>query len=156
MPGDGSGEPKDAPLAQGEAAGDEAAVSEGGGQGKRALVVDDNFPFRSLVVAVLRTRGFTVDGVEDAKEALGCLQEKCYDLILLDIKMPGLSGFDLCRMIRRQLGLVRVPIVAYTADGLGTTPEAARAAGFDDVLIKPLVAARLDQILAVYLPDLPG
>ena len=121
-----------------------------GAQGPVVLVVDDNFPYRSLAIAMLQARGISAEGAEDADQALKRLQEQPYALVLLDINMPGMSGNDLCRMMRRQLGMTTVPIIAYTADGLGTTPEAALAAGFDGVLLKPLVAARLDQLLATH------
>ena len=114
-------------------------------QGPVVLVVDDNFPYRSLAIAMLQAWGISAEGAEDADQALKRLQEQPYALVLLDINMPGMSGNDLCRMMRRQLGMTTVPIIAYTADGLGTTPEAALAAGFDGVLLKPLAAARLDQ-----------
>lgn len=128
----------------------EGQAVTGGEERPAVLVVDDNFPYRSLAMAMLQARGIPVDGAEDADEALIRLQARPYALVLLDINMPGMSGNDLCRMMRRQLGMTTVPIIAYTADGLGTTPEAALAAGFDGVLLKPLAAARLDQLLATH------
>lgn len=113
-----------------------------------ALVVDDNFAFRSLAVALLEKRGFDVREAVDANEALVRLQNESFDLVLLDIHMPGMKGDELCRFIRRYLGLKHLPVIAYTADGLGTCLEIAQEAGFDDVLLKPVNRAKLEQILA--------
>lgn len=114
----------------------------------RALVVDDNFAFRSLAVALLQKRGFLVAQAVDAGEALEFLEREHFDLVLLDLNMPGMQGAELCGIIRNQLGLRHLPIIAYTADGLGTTLEVAQEAGFDDLLLKPVNHAKLEQILA--------
>ena len=119
----------------------------------RALVVDDNLIYRTLVVSLLERRGFAVDSAEDARAALGCLQHDSFDLLLIDLHMPGMPGNELCRVIRRDLGLRDVPIVAYTADGLAASQLAEAGSGFDDVLLKPLDASNLDRLLARHFRD---
>lgn len=119
-----------------------------------ALVVDDNFAFRTLAAAYLQRSGFAVREAIDGEQALKWLRSASFDLVLLDIHMPGMQGDDLCRHIRSELGLRDLPIIAYTADGLGTSIEIVREAGFDDLLMKPVNRSRLDQILAERFPGL--
>lgn len=119
-----------------------------------ALVVDDNFAFRTLASAYLQRSGFTVREAVDAEQALNWLRSATFDLMLLDIHMPGMQGDELCRHIRSELKLRDLPIIAYTADGLGTSIEIVREAGFDDLLMKPVNRSRLDQILAERFPGL--
>lgn len=124
-----------------------------GAQGDHlALVVDDNFAFRTLASAYLQRSGFAVREAVDAEQALQWLRSATFDLMLLDIHMPGMQGDELCRHIRSELGLRDLPIIAYTADGLGTSIEIVREAGFDDLLMKPVSRSRLDQILAERFP----
>lgn len=126
-----------------------------GAQGDHlALVVDDNFAFRTLASAYLQRSGFAVREAVDAEQALEWLRSASFDLMLLDIHMPGMQGDELCRHIRSELGLRDLPIIAYTADGQGTSIEIVREAGFDDLLMKPVNRARLEQILAERFPGL--
>lgn len=119
---------------------------------RRALVVDDHFAYRALAAALLEKRGFAVEGAEDASNALVCLEQGSFDLLLVDLHMPGMAGNDLCRMIRRDIGLCRIPIIAYTADGLAGAQLAKERGGFDGVLVKPLSALSLDSILSRCFP----
>lgn len=128
------------------------AGRKGKGVEHLALVVDDNFAFRTLASAYLQRSGFAVREAVDAEQALEWLRGATFDLMLLDIHMPGMQGDELCRHIRSELGLRELPIIAYTADGLGTSIEIVREAGFDDLLMKPVNRARLEQILAERFP----
>lgn len=134
--------------------GGQAADRKGTGGEHRALVVDDNFAFRTLASALLQRSGFTVFEAVDAAQALSCLRGADFDLVLLDIHLPGMQGDELCRMIRSELDLHELPVIAYTADGLGTSLEIVREAGFDDLLMKPVNRAKLEQILEERFPAL--
>lgn len=118
------------------------------------LVVDDNFAYRTLARAYLERRGFGVRDAVDAAQALQCLRCESFDLVLLDIHLPGMQGDELCRLIRSELALHNLPIIAYTADGLGTSLEIVREAGFDDLLMKPVKPARLERILLERFPGM--
>lgn len=134
--------------------GGHTAGREGNGAEHRALVVDDNFAFRTLASALLQRSGFTVYEAADAGQALSWLRGADFDLVLLDIHLPDMQGDELCRVIRSELDLHELPVIAYTADGLGASLEIVREAGFDDLLMKPVNRARLEQILAERFPAL--
>lgn len=119
-----------------------------------ALVVDDNFAYRTLARAYLERRGFGVREAVDAAQALQWLRSASFDLVLLDIHLPGMQGDELCRLIRSELALHNLPIIAYTADGLGTSLEIVREAGFDDLLMKPVKPERLERILFERFPGM--
>lgn len=119
-----------------------------------ALVVDDNFAYRTLALAYLRGGGFSVREAVDAAQALQWLRSTAFDLVLLDVHLPGMQGHELCRLIRSELGLRDLPIIAYTADGLGTSIEIVRESGFDDLLMKPVKRGLLDRMLLERFPEL--
>lgn len=84
-----------------------------------------------------------------AEDALGRLAENGspLDLLMLDIVMPHMSGIELCHIIRNQLGLLDLPVVAYTAHDDPATIAHMRMAGFNNFLFKPFKERALDGIL---------
>ncbi len=112
------------------------------------LVAEDNLINRKVTQRILATAGHWVDLVANGDDALAALEDRPYDLLILDINMPGMSGLDVAKLYRMaHLGEARLPIVALSADA---TPEARRAceeAGIDAHLTKPIEPHRLlDQI----------
>ncbi|MGH6998338.1 MAG: response regulator, partial [Phenylobacterium sp.] len=104
--------------------------------GARILLVEDN-PINALLARTLLTReGCRVDQAGGGEEALAALTVGVYDLILMDMRMPGLSGLETTRRVRA-LG-VRTPVVALTANAFEEDRHACLAAGMDDFLVKPL------------------
>jgi CheY-like chemotaxis protein len=104
--------------------------------GARVLLVEDN-PINALLAKALLTReGCEVDHANDGSEAIAAVKVAAYDLILMDMRMPGLSGEDTARHLRAE-GL-RTPIVALTANAFDDDRQACLAAGMDDFLVKPL------------------
>lgn len=113
----------------------------------QALVVDDNPLMRVLLSTMLVHRGFAVTEDSSAESALGRLLDRPFDLVVLDIMLSTMSGIDLCHIIREELGLVDLPVVAYTAlDDLNSIAHM-RMAGFNDILFKPLDGRALDGVL---------
>jgi signal transduction histidine kinase/DNA-binding response OmpR family regulator len=111
--------------------------------GMRVLLAEDNQVNALLARTLLARAGCSVAVAQDGEEALAAAGAGVYDLILLDIRMPRLDGFETARRIRAGGGpCARTPIVALTADG---ESERARAleAGMDDFITKPIDAARL-------------
>lgn len=105
---------------------------------RRVLVVDDIPANRIIAEAMLRQLGWTVATASDGREALRALGASPFDLVLLDISMPGISGMEVCQSIRNNEALANLPVIAYTAHA---QPEDRRnfiASGFNDVLIKPV------------------
>ena len=101
-----------------------------------ALVVDDNDVNRKLARALLTRLNWTVEEADSGEAALALCQARHFQLVLLDISMPGLSGEDTCQRLRA-LGQPQ-RIIAYTAHAYPAERDRFMAAGFDDILIKPI------------------
>ena len=114
----------------------------------RILVVDDNRDAADMVAVLLSLAGHQVDVAYDGPEALRRALERQPDLMLLDIGMPGMSGYEVCRSVRQQPGGDRVRIVALTGWGNEEDRTASREAGFDDHLAKPVDDKTLNAIVA--------
>ena len=108
------------------------------------LVVDDLAPNIRLLDAVLTPRGYRVVGVSNGEEALGVLErgDEPIDLVLLDIQMPGLDGYEVCRRIRADERTAFLPVVMITASGNEQRIQALEA-GADDFVAKPFDSAEL-------------
>jgi PAS domain S-box-containing protein len=123
-------------------------------KGKSILVVDDVDLNRELMLAMLSKYGCEVEIAEDGVEALGALDVKSFDLVLMDCQMPVMDGFAATRAIRAQAGpAATLPIVALTASAQPEHLARCRAAGMDDHLTKPLSPRALEDVLQRYLGD---
>ena len=104
--------------------------------GKRVLLVEDN-PINALLARALLTReGCAIDHASCGEEALAAVRVGAYDLILMDMRMPGLNGVETARELR-SLG-VETPIVALTANAFEDDRHACLSAGMNDFLVKPM------------------
>jgi DNA-binding response OmpR family regulator len=106
------------------------------------LVVDDTAANIRLLEAILEPRGYTVIGVSSGPEALERVQAGGVDLVLLDIQMPDMNGYEVCRRLREDERTTTVPVVMITAAG---NEEKVRAleAGADDFVLRPFDQAEL-------------
>lgn len=105
----------------------------------RILLAEDNPTNQLIVATLLRRAGYAVDVAGDGAEAVSVLLTNGADLVLMDVQMPGLDGFEAARAIRAMGELwARIPIVALTADSMPETQAACRAAGMDDHAAKPV------------------
>lgn len=100
----------------------------------RILVVDDDFAIRTAVCAELGHEGFVVDGVEDGEAALEAALGAGYDLVVLDLGLPRLSGTEVCRRLRAQSD---VPILVLSARSTEADRVLGLELGADDYLTKP-------------------
>ncbi len=104
---------------------------------RRALVVEDDPDIVELVTMYLSKEGFAVEGVGDGREALARVRATRFDLVILDLQLPGLDGLSLCGQIRRE-GIARdVPVVMLTARGDETDRIVGLEMGADDYVVKP-------------------
>jgi CheY-like chemotaxis protein len=128
------------------------------GGGLRALIIDDNAINRNLATAVLGTHDIEAHQATDGDAGLAMLRRAKYDLVLLDISMPGLDGREVCRKIRADGALAGLHVVVYTAHAFPTHKIDILNAGFDDLLIKPVSMQAVAHALAPVLGRLarPG
>jgi two-component system sensor histidine kinase/response regulator len=119
---------------------------ERAGSRLRVLVAEDNAMNRKVALGVLRKRGHHVVAVEDGQQALDATERERFDVILMDVQMPGTNGLDATRAIRereRAGGLARTPIIALTAHAMTGDRERCLQAGMDDYVAKPVDAEEL-------------
>ena len=117
------------------------------------LLAEDNLVNQRVAVAVLKKLGIKPDLAGNGLEALRLVQEKAYDLVLMDCQMPDMDGFQATRAIRAldPMGR-RVPIIAMTANAMQGDRERCLEAGMDDYLAKPVAILDLKTTLQRWLP----
>ena len=115
---------------------------------RRALVVDDNRLNSRLVEIFLARLGWQAVVVDSGAQALAQLRDQSFDLVILDLRMPQMSGEQVCRAIRDDLGLSRLPVVAYTAHSMPEERGRMLASGFSGLLIKPISLADVKNLCA--------
>jgi two-component system, OmpR family, alkaline phosphatase synthesis response regulator PhoP len=104
---------------------------------KRALVVEDDPDIVELVSLYLGRDGWTVDALPDGRRALDALRRGGYQLVVLDLQLPGLDGLSLCSELRRDRATRDVPVVMLTARGDEADRIVGLEMGADDYVVKP-------------------
>ena len=105
---------------------------------KKVLVADDKATGRELVGTVLENSGYQVFEASDGEEAVAEAGRIRPDLIILDIHMPGLDGFEVIEKLRREKNFTGTPIIALTASAMMGDRERAMEAGFTGYITKPI------------------
>jgi CheY-like chemotaxis protein len=105
----------------------------------KALVVDDNADIRTIVRAVLQSAnlGLTVTTAQDGIEAVELAMRERPDVVILDVSMPDMDGFEVCRRLRADVRTAFVPVLMLTANGGEAHVTAGFGAGADDYVVKP-------------------
>ncbi|MDP9199520.1 MAG: PAS domain S-box protein [Pseudomonadota bacterium] len=120
--------------------------------GRLILVAEDNETNQQVIQRQLAMLGFAADLASDGREALMRWESGLYALVLTDLHMPHMDGYDLARAIRLgESGRARTPIVALTANALRGEADRCRAAGMDDYLSKPAPLRQLKSVLEKWL-----
>ena len=114
----------------------------------RILVVDDNPINLKLACDVLECEGFTVERAQDAEEAFERIQRGRFDLILMDVALPGMDGLTLTRMLKADPATRHIPIVALTAFAMKGDDRKAMEAGCDGYIAKPINTRKLAEQVA--------
>jgi CheY-like chemotaxis protein len=120
---------------------------------ERVLVVDDNAANLRLLHVLLAAESYDVRTAGDALEALAVLEQFRPRLILMDLQMPGMDGFELTRRLKGDPRTRDIVIVAITAYALKGDEEKARAAGCDGYVSKPIDTRSLPGLLARHLAE---
>ena len=110
----------------------------------RVLIVDDEGQFVDAVVERLQLRGFDADGVTNGRDALENMALRPYDVVLLDVKMPGLGGLDVIRKVKEQWPGLQV--VMLTGHGSTKDAEEGKQLGAFEYLMKPV---NIDDLVSV-------
>jgi CheY-like chemotaxis protein len=111
--------------------------------GTRVLLVDDNDDARDLLGGLLELQGFQIESAADAPGALAIAARWQPQIVVLDLGLPDIDGWDLARQLRQVAGLERVRIIALTGYGSERDRERSREAGIDVHLLKPIEIAKL-------------
>jgi CheY-like chemotaxis protein len=114
----------------------------------RILLVEDNPANQKLANYILQDRGHLVEIAGDGQEAVYLTEKNSYDIILMDVQMPGMNGVDATAVIRkREEGGPRVPIIAMTAHAMKGDRDHCLAAGMDGYLTKPINAQEMSALI---------
>jgi signal transduction histidine kinase/CheY-like chemotaxis protein len=121
----------------------------------RVLLAEDNPVNQTLVVRVLEKRGYTVKVTSDGRGALAALENGQFDVVLMDVQMPGMDGFEATAAIRAKEKLTggHIPIIALTAHALKGDKEECISAGMDAYLTKPIRATELVSVIESLLEN---
>jgi signal transduction histidine kinase/ActR/RegA family two-component response regulator len=119
--------------------------SQENGGSARILLCEDNVVNQKLVLAMLRRKDYSIDIAYEGREAIEKLESAAqpYDLILMDVQMPGMDGLETTRILRRDPRFARLPIVAMTAHAMAGDRQRCLDAGMNVYLAKPVQAAHL-------------
>ena len=104
---------------------------------KLILIVEDQEDNRRIIRDVLVHAGFEIDEATTGEDAIARVEARVPDLILMDVQLPGLDGYEATRRIREKLGDRKIPIIAVTSFALSGDDGRARDAGCDDYIAKP-------------------
>jgi PAS domain S-box-containing protein len=124
-------------------------------RGARILVVEDNAVNQDVALGILRKLGLRADAVGDGAEAVELLKTLPYDLVLMDMQMPGIDGLEATRIIRNPQSAVlnhQVPVIAMTANAMRGDRERCLEAGMNGYVSKPVSPQALVEALNAWLP----
>ena len=112
---------------------------------KNILVVDDSLMERELIRKALQSEGFNIDTADNGESALTMLQDNEYDLIILDVVMPGKNGFQVCREIKKDEFTSDIPVILVTSKGQESDKFWGKKQGADEYIVKPF---EIDDLIA--------
>jgi CheY-like chemotaxis protein len=114
----------------------------------RILVVDDNRDWADAMARLLRNEGYSVHTAYDGREAIEAAASVQPEIVLLDLNMPNISGYDAAKVFRRHPSATRPVLIAITAWSEESHKVEAKQAGFDYYLTKPIEPAEVLRLLA--------
>ncbi len=125
------------------------------GSAKKVLVVEDDQDNREMVIKVLKHNGYRPIEAVDGQEAVERAKAEHPDLILLDLYIPKMDGYEVTRRLKGDQALHHIPIIALTAHAMKGDREEALAAGFDGYITKPINVRELPHQIEHFLRQNP-
>lgn len=117
----------------------------------KILVAEDERDIRELIAFTLGAVGHTIIQAGNGEEALQLVRETQPDLVMTDVRMPKLTGYEVCREIKNDDALKQIPVIILSAKGQDEEVDAGRGVGADDYILKPFapleLASRIGEIL---------
>jgi DNA-binding response OmpR family regulator len=120
---------------------------------KKILAVDDDATALGALRQILVQKGYEVSTAPNGHDALTALANASFDLCILDVSMPGLSGYEVCRKIRQEEKTRDLPVIFLTAKGMLVDMTEGEEAGSDLYLVKPVLATKLLNMVGMFLSD---
>jgi len=106
--------------------------------GKKILLVEDNPVNRRLAMFLLRSQGYQVREATSAQEAFAILRTEQFDLIVMDIQLPGMDGLEATKKLKAEPAIANIPVIAVTSYAMSGDREKALAAGCSGYVTKPI------------------
>jgi len=127
-----------------------------GGEMTKVLVVEDNEMNRDMLARRLRRKGFEVVLAADGESGIDMATREAPAIILMDLSLPGIDGWETTRRLKAAAGTAAIPIIALTAHAMSGDREKALAAGCDDYDTKPVELSRLLEKIDTLLAQAKG
>ncbi|MBF0613322.1 MAG: response regulator, partial [Magnetococcales bacterium] len=122
-------------------------------RGAKILLVEDNVINQQVAMEFLQLMGIEVTCANNGREAIIALQQTRFDLVLMDLQMPDMDGFEATRIIRREKAWKNLPIIAMTAAAMTQDRKRCLDAGMNEHVAKPIAPDRLAEVLKQWLPQ---
>ena len=123
---------------------------------QKIMVVEDEESLLKLESMLLTSRGYQVCGVHNGEEALECIEKEMPDLVLLDVMMPGVNGFEVCSQIKSNPLTSHIPVVLLTAKKGQEDMAKGEAVKADRYITKPFRSAMVIETIQIFLGDDPS
>jgi CheY-like chemotaxis protein len=118
---------------------------------KKILIAEDERDIRDLIAFTLRFAGYEVLTANNGEEAVAMTQKELPDLVLTDVRMPKMTGYEACKLIKADPTTQHIPVVFLSAKGQEAEVQSGLAAGADEYLLKPFAPDQLTRKVAEIL-----
>ena len=119
----------------------------------RLLVADDERDIRELVIFALRFAGHEVQGASNGEELLSLVKESIPDMIILDVRMPKINGYEACKILKADKGTSSIPVIFLSARGQDEDIKAGLEAGGIDYILKPISPDKLTEKVEQHIKE---
>ncbi len=135
------------------------SLAEAGKEKARILLVEDNLTNQKVALGILKKIGYYADIASNGAQALKALQTRSYSLVLMDIQMPDMDGYEVTRVIRTSESTIlnlETPVIAMTAHAMKGDKEKCLQAGMNDYISKPILLEDLSAVIDRWIPRKEG